>query len=146
MSKLLNGKVIPNDRVFYPVKPIVERTIEIDQDKTIENKTILITTTSTEEKLLNFVKKIATKINGLNVKQLIILTQNDEQSPEMSKMFEGFHHHAIDLGDENTVKKIFNTINSRYGRIDSVIHFTGSYDYDNKLTSLDRKAMGHLGG
>jgi NAD(P)-dependent dehydrogenase (short-subunit alcohol dehydrogenase family) len=139
MSKLLNGKVIPNDRVFYPVKPIVERTIDIEQDKTLENKTILITTASTEEKLLNFVKRIATKISGLNVKQLIILTQNDEQSTEVSKTFEGFHHHAIDLANENTVKKIFNTINTRYGRIDSVIHFTGSYDYDNKLTSLDRK-------
>ena len=139
MSKLLNGKVIPNDRVFYPVKPIVERTIDIEQDKTLENKTILITTASTEEKLLNFVKRIATKISGLNVKQLIILTQNDEQSTEVSKTFEGFHHHAIDLADENTVKKIFNTINTRYGRIDSAIHFTGSYDYDNKLTLLDRK-------
>ena len=139
MSRLLNGKVIPNDRVFYPVKPIVERTVEIDQYKTIENKTILITTTCTEEKLLNFVKKIATKINSMNVKQLIILTQNDEKSPEMSKMFEGFHHHAIDMADENTVKKIFNTINSRYGRTDSVIHFTGSYDYDKKLTALDRQ-------
>ena len=139
MSKLLNGKVIPNDRVFYPVKPIVERTIDIEQDKTLENKTILITMASTEEKLLNFVKRIATKISGLNVKQLIILTQNDEQSTEVSKTFEGFHHHAIDLADENTVKKIFNTINTRYGRIDSAIHFTGSYDYDNKLTSLDRK-------
>ena len=139
MSKLLNGKVIPNDRVFYPVKPIVERTIDIEQDKTLENKTILITTASTEEKLLNFVKRIATKISGLKVKQLIILTQNDEQSTEVSKTFEGFHHHAIDLADENTVKKIFNTINTRYGRIDSAIHFTGSYDYDNKLTLLDRK-------
>ena len=68
MSKLLNGKVIPNDRVFYPVKPIVERTIDIEQDKTLENKTILITTASTEEKLLNFVKRIATKISGLNSK------------------------------------------------------------------------------
>jgi NAD(P)-dependent dehydrogenase (short-subunit alcohol dehydrogenase family) len=139
MSKLLNGKVIPNDRVFYPVKPIVERTIDIEQDKTLENKTILITTASTEEKLLNFVKRIATRISGLNVKQLIILTQNDEQSRGVSKTFEGFHHHAIDLANENTVKKIFNTINTRYGRIDSAIHFTGSYDYDNKLTSLDRK-------
>jgi NAD(P)-dependent dehydrogenase (short-subunit alcohol dehydrogenase family) len=139
MSKLLNGKVVPNDRVFYPVKPIVERNIEIQQEKTLENKTILITTTSTEEKLLSFIKKIATKINSLNVKQLIVLTHNYEQSQEVSKMFEGFHHHAIDLGDEQTVKKIFNTINSRYGRTDSVIHFTGSYDYNKKLTSLDRK-------
>ena len=144
MSKLLNGKVVPNDRVFYPVKPIVERHIEIQQEKTLENKTILITTTSTEEKLLSFIKKIATKINSLNVKQLIVLTHNHEQSQEVSKMFEGFHHHAIDLGDEGTVKKIFNTINSRYGRTDSVIHFTGSYDYNKKLTSLDRKQWDNL--
>ncbi len=144
MSELLNGKVIPNDRVFYPVKPIVERTLQIELDKTLENKTLLITTTSTEEKLLKFIKKIATKINSLNVKQLIVLTHNDEKSPEVSKMFEGFHHHAMDLGDENTVKKIFNTINTRYGRTDSVIHFTGSYDYDNKLTSLDRKQWDNM--
>ena len=144
MSKLLNGKVIPNDRVFYPVKPIVERTLQVELDKTLENKTILITTTTTEEKLLNFIKKIATKINNLNVKQLIVLTHNIEQSPEVSKMFEGFHHHALDLGDENTVKKIFNTINSRYGRTDSVIHFTGSYDYHNNITSLERKQWDNL--
>ena len=144
MSKLLNGKVIPNDRVFYPVKPIVEKTIEFEQNKTLENKTILITTTSTEDKLLNFIKKIATKINSINVKQLIILTQNEDQSPGVAKMFEGFHHHAIDLGDEDTVKKIFNTINSRYGKIDSVIHFTGSYDYQSKLTSLGRKQWDNL--
>jgi len=144
MSKLLNGKVIPNDRVFYPVKPIVERTLQVELDKTLENKTILITTTTTEEKLLNFIKKIATKINNLNVKQLIVLTHNIEQSPEVSKMFEGFHHHALDLGDENTVKKIFNTINSRYGRTDSVIHFTGSYDYHNNLTSLERKQWDNM--
>ncbi|TVP39857.1 SDR family oxidoreductase [Candidatus Nitrosocosmicus arcticus] len=144
MSKLLNGKVIPNDRVFYPVKPIVERTLNIEMDKTLEDKTILITTTSTEEKLLNYIKKIAAKINGLNVKQLIVLTHTDEHSLEVSKMFEGFHHHAIDLGNEVTVKKIFNTINSRYGRADSVIHFTGSYDYDKKLTSLDRKGWDNL--
>ena len=144
MSKLLNGKVIPNDRVFYPVKPIVERTLQVELDKALENKTILITTTTTEEKLLNFIKKIATKINNLNVKQLIVLTHNIEQSPEVSKMFEGFHHHALDLGDENTVKKIFNTINSRYGRTDSVIHFTGSYDYHNNLTSLERKQWDNM--
>jgi len=144
MSKLLNGKVIPNDRVFYPVKPIVERTLQVEMDKTLENKTILITTTTTEEKLLNFIKKIATEINSLDVKQLIILTHNIEQSPEVSKMFEGFHHHALDLSDENAVKKIFNTINSRYGRTDSVIHFTGSYDYHNNITSLERKQWDNM--
>ena len=27
ISKLINGKIIPNDRVFYPVKPIINRNI-----------------------------------------------------------------------------------------------------------------------
>ena len=144
MSKLLNGKVIPNDRVFYPVRPIVERTIEIDPTKTLAGKTILITTTSTDENMLDFIKEIGMMINGLNVKQLIILTQNDEQSPNVNKVFERFHHHAVNLGDENAVQKIFNTINSRYGRVDSVIHFTGSYDYNIRLTTLDRKEWDSL--
>ena len=48
-----------------------------------------------------------------------------------------FHHHAIDSEDEEgTVKKIFNTIKTRYGKIDSTIHFTGSFDYNKDLTSL----------
>ena len=27
ISRLINGKIIPNDRVFYPVKPIINRSI-----------------------------------------------------------------------------------------------------------------------
>ena len=29
ISKLINGRVIPNDRVFYPVKPIIGTSVEI---------------------------------------------------------------------------------------------------------------------
>jgi hypothetical protein len=32
--------------------------------------------------------------------------------------------------------KVFNTINSRYGKIDATFHFTGSYDYEDNFKSL----------
>ena len=30
LSKLINGRIIPNDCVFYPVKPIISKSIDID--------------------------------------------------------------------------------------------------------------------
>ena len=48
-----------------------------------------------------------------------------------------FHHHSIDFENEE-VKKIFNTIRTRFGKIDSTIHFTGCFDYNKDITSLSR--------
>ena len=143
-SKLLNGKVIPNDRVFYPVKPIVERKISYDPIKTLENKVILITVTSTSETELREVAKLASEIENSNTKQLIILSHKNELSEVSNSLFKDFHHHNLDLSNEDAVKKVFNTINSRYGKVDSTFHFTGSYDYENKFTSLDPKSWNRL--
>ncbi len=143
-SKLLNGKVIPNDRVFYPVKPIVERKISYDPIKTLENKVILITVTSTSETELREVAKLASEIENSNTKQLIILSHKNELSEVSNSLFKDFHHHNLDFSNEDAVKKVFNTINSRYGKVDSTFHFTGSYDYENKFTSLDPKSWNRL--
>lgn len=143
-SKLLNGKVIPNDRVFYPVKPIVERKISYDPIKTLEDKVILITVTSTSETELREVERLASKIGNSNTKQLIILSHKNELSEVSNSLFKDFHHHNLDFSNEDAVKKVFNTINSRYGKVDSTFHFTGSYDYENKFTSLDPRSWDRL--
>ncbi len=136
ISKLLNGKVIPNDRVFYPVKPIIERKISYDPTKNLEHKVILITTTASAKENLTEIMELATIIKDRNVKQLIVLTHKNEISQEANDLFKDFHHHNLDLSNEESVKKIFNTINSRYGKIDSTFHFTGSYNYEKKFTEL----------
>lgn len=136
MSKLLNGKVIPNDRVFYPVKPIIERKLNLDTSKSLDNKVILITTTTSSKENLTEIRELATNIKNSNVKQLIILTHRNEISQDANELFGDFHHHNMDLSDEESVRKIFNTINSRYDKIDSALHFTGSYNYEKKFTEL----------
>ncbi|VFJ15440.1 SDR family NAD(P)-dependent oxidoreductase [Candidatus Nitrosocosmicus franklandus] len=143
-GKLLNGKVIPNDRVFYPVKPIIERKLSYDPTKTLENKVILITTTATADEQLRDIKELATAIGKLNTKQLIILTDKNEHAELSEKLFEDFHHHNLDLSNEDTVLKVFNTINSRYGRVDTTFHFTGSYDYESDFVSLSADKWNRL--
>jgi NAD(P)-dependent dehydrogenase (short-subunit alcohol dehydrogenase family) len=136
IGKMLNGKIIPNDRVFYPVKPIVERKINIDSTVNLANKVVLLTSTSNDTVELEMLKELASEIINEKPKQLIILTNQNEVTDESKKLFSGFHHHSIDLGSEDAVKRIFKTIASKYGKIDSTIHFTGSYDYNQSFLNL----------
>ncbi|KAA2282645.1 SDR family NAD(P)-dependent oxidoreductase [Candidatus Nitrosocosmicus sp. SS] len=137
IGKMLNGKIIPNDRVFYPVKPIVERKINFDSSSNLANKVILLTSTTTDMSELEMLKELASEIVNEKPKQLIILTNQNEITKESNNLFTNFHHHSIDLGSEDAVKRIFNVIASKYGRIDSTIHFTGSYDYDQSFLKLN---------
>ncbi|HEU5119953.1 MAG TPA: SDR family NAD(P)-dependent oxidoreductase [Candidatus Nitrosocosmicus sp.] len=143
-GKLLNGKVIPNDRVFYSVKPIIERKLSYDSNKTLENKVILITVTTASKKVLNEIMELASAIESLNTKQLIILTNKNESSDLSNELFKDFHHHNLDLSNEEAVVKVFNTINSRYGKIDATFHFTGSYDYENNFIYISHDKWNRL--
>ncbi|MDP8907014.1 MAG: alcohol dehydrogenase, partial [Thermoproteota archaeon] len=138
ISKLINGKIIPNDRVFYPVKPIVNKNIDVDHNLSLDGKTILITTTADDENTLSKIKKIANKINTSKVKQTIILTHKNDNFEKTNEFFKEFHHHSIDFENEDALKRVFNTIETRFGKINSTIHFTGNYDYNRDITTISR--------
>ena len=135
ISKLINGRVIPNDRVFYPVKPIVGTSIDINNIQDLKDKVVVITTTSSKEKGVQRVISLANKLNDIGVKQVIILSRNSDDM----KFYKDFHSHSLDLLDEEKVKRIFNTAKTKFGNIDAIIHFTGDYDYDRNLSSLSRQ-------
>jgi NAD(P)-dependent dehydrogenase (short-subunit alcohol dehydrogenase family) len=138
ISKLINGKIIPNDRVFYPVKPIVNKNIDVDHNLSLDGETILITTTADDENTLSAIKKIANRINTSKVKQTIILTHKNDNFESTNEFFKEFHHHSIDFENEDALKRIFNTIETRFGKINSTIHFTGNYDYNRDITTISR--------
>jgi NAD(P)-dependent dehydrogenase (short-subunit alcohol dehydrogenase family) len=136
ISKLINGRIIPNDRVFYPVKPIVGTSIDDDNLHNLKEKVVVITTTSSKEKDVQRIISLANKLNEIGVKQVIILSKN---SSDDTKFYKDFHSHSLDLADEEKVKRIFNTAKTKFGSIDSVIHITGEYDYSRSLSSLSRE-------
>jgi NAD(P)-dependent dehydrogenase (short-subunit alcohol dehydrogenase family) len=135
ISKLINGRIIPNDRVFYPVKPIVGTFIDDNSIQNLKEKVVIITTTSSKEKDVQRIISLANKLNDIGVKQVIILSKNYDDT----KFYKDFHSHSLDLADEEKVKRIFNTAKTKFGSIDSVIHITGEYDYNRSLLSLSRE-------
>jgi NAD(P)-dependent dehydrogenase (short-subunit alcohol dehydrogenase family) len=134
ISKLINGRVIPNDRVFYPVKPIVGTVVDGPAQPDLNNKVIVMSTSASATKDIERVKHVAKLAQDAGAKQIIILAN----SPSEMEDYKEFHSHAINMLDEGSVGRIFNTARTKFGRIDSVIHFTGDYDYNTPLSSLAR--------
>jgi NAD(P)-dependent dehydrogenase (short-subunit alcohol dehydrogenase family) len=135
ISRLINGRVIPNDRVFYPVKPIVGTAVDGLAEPDVKGKVIVITTSSSVKKDSERVKELASLAHGGGAKDVIVLAHNHQDMTQYGE----YHNHTIDMLDEGSVSRIFNAVKKRSGRIDSIIHFTGDYDYNVSLISLLRK-------
>jgi NAD(P)-dependent dehydrogenase (short-subunit alcohol dehydrogenase family) len=138
MSKLLNGRVIPNDRVFYPTRPIIGTYIH-QKDMDISDKVIVLIINSSAEKDLKRAKIIANSLVN-KIKQLVILTKD---SKDLS-YYKEYHSHSVNLSNEDAVKGIFRVISEKFSAIGAVVLLTGEHDYEVALRSLDRKQWDHL--
>ena len=134
ISRLINGRVIPNDRVFYPVKPIVGTAVDGSAQPDLKDKVTVITTTSSSKKDIDRVKEVAKLAQAAGSKEVVVVAHNQQDISQ----YEEFHSHTINMLDEESVGKIFSAARSKYDKIDSVIHFTGEYDYNTSLNSLSR--------
>ncbi len=138
MSKLLNGKIVPNDRVFYPTKPIIGTYIHQNQID-ISDKVIVLIINSSSEKDHKRAKLIANSLVN-KIKQLVILTKDTKDLD----YYKEFHSHFVNLSSEDDVKKIFKLVRNKFSAIDGVILLTGEYDYGVALKSLERKQWDQL--
>ena len=135
ISRLINGRIIPNDRVFYPVKPIVGTAVDGLAQPDVKGKVIVITTSSPAKKDSERVKELARLAHEAGAKDVIVLAHNHQDMTQ----YREYHNHTIDMLDEESVHRILNAAKKRSSRIDSIIHFTGDYDYNIPLSSLSRK-------
>jgi NAD(P)-dependent dehydrogenase (short-subunit alcohol dehydrogenase family) len=135
ISRLINGRVIPNDRVFYPVKPIVGTAVDGSATPDLKDKVIIITISSFSKKDIDRVKHVAKLAQAAGSKEVVILAHNQQDLSQYGE----FHSHTINMLDEESVGRIFSTARSKYDKIDIVIHFTGDYDYNTSLNCLSRK-------
>ena len=140
ISRLINGRFIPNDRVFYPVKPIVGTAVDGSTQINLKDKVIVITTSSSSKKDIDRVRKVAELAQAAGSREVVVLAHNEQ---DMSQ-YKEFHSHKVDLLDEESVGRVFRAARSKYGKIDYVIHFTGDYDYSMPLSSLSRKQWDSL--
>ena len=135
ISKILNGKVIPGDRVFYPVKPHITSTIP-ESKADFGSKVVVFTVDASEDSDIARVEFLAQNIEKSGGKIVILFSKNilKESQDRLSK----FHSHSIDLTNQDEVKRWLKTATEKAGAISMIIHVTGKVPSFPKITELSR--------
>ncbi len=137
IAKILNGKVVPGDRVFYPVKPHVGTTTPGIHQPDFGGKLIVFTIDVTDKIDAERVEFLAQHVEKNGGKVACFISQSTPKA--LQEYISGkFHSHIIDIKNPEEVEKWLNTAKTNHGEILAVIHVTGKLPEISKLTELSR--------
>jgi len=143
IAKILNGKVVPGDRVFYPVKPHIGTATPNVHQPDFAGKAIVFTIDATDKVDAQRVEFLAQHVEKNGGKVACFISQStpkDLQEYISSK----FHAHIVDIKNPEEIQKWLNTASTNIGEILAVIHITGNLPEISKLTELSRKSWEEL--
>ncbi len=143
MAKILNGKVVPGDRVFYPVRPHIGTTTPGVHQPDFKGKTIVFTIDATDKTDAERVEFLAQHVEKNGGKAACFISQSTPT--ELQEYISGkCHSHIMDIKNPEEVEKWLNTAKTNHGEILAVIHVTGKLPEISKLTELSRTAWEDL--
>jgi NAD(P)-dependent dehydrogenase (short-subunit alcohol dehydrogenase family) len=137
ISRILNGKIIPGDRVFYPVKPHIGSTTPGVHQPDFAGRSVVFTIDATEKSDAQRVEYLAQHVikNGGKVACFL----SDSTPKELQEYIsEKFHSHVVNLKNPDEVQRWLNTADTNIGRIIAVVHITGKLPAISKLIELPR--------
>ncbi|MCS5528916.1 MAG: SDR family NAD(P)-dependent oxidoreductase [Nitrosopumilus sp.] len=143
IAKILNGKVIPGDRVFYPVKPHIGTTTPGVHQPDFSGKSVIFTVDGTDKTDAERVEFLAQHVekNGGKVACFISQSTPTEVQEHISSKF---HSHVVDITNPEEVQRWLNTAKTNLGEILGVVHVTGKLPEIGKLTELSRAGWEEL--
>jgi len=141
-AKILNGKIIPGDRVFYPVRSHITSVPETVKQHDYSSKIAVLTIDATDEEDAKKAEEIATNVQS-NGGQAICFISNKCPKQIQDSITNKFHSHVIDFSNNEEITRWFNTAKSK-GDIEIFIHITGKVPSISKLTELSRNEWDEL--
>ena len=135
-AKILNGKIIPGDRVFYPVRSHITSVPETVKQHDYSSKIAVLTIDATDEEDAKKAEEIATNVQS-NGGQAICFISDKCPKDIQDSIGNKFHSHVIDFSNNEEITRWFNTAKSK-GDIEVFIHITGKVPAISKLTELSR--------
>lgn len=136
ISKILNGKVIPGDRVFYPVKPHIACSIPTTAAD-YKSKVIVFIIDATDEADISRVEHLASKIEDAGGKTVILISKTSIMQAE--EKLSKFHSHVMDITNQESMKRMLNTATQKIGKINAVIYVTGKVPHFSRLIDASRQ-------
>ena len=143
IAKILNGKVIPGDRVFYPVKPHIGTTTPGVHQPDFSGKAIVFTIDATDNTDVDRVKFLAEHVEKNGGKVACFISESTPQN--LQENISGkFHSHVVNIKNPEEVERWLNTAKTNIGEILGVIHITGKLPEVSKITGLSRRGWEEL--
>ena len=116
IAKILNGKVIPGDRVFYPVKPHIGTTTPGVHQPDFTGKAVVFTIDGTDMADAARVEFLASHVEKNGGKVACFISKSTPQ--EVQDSISGkFHSHAVDIKNHEEVERWLNTAKTNIGEI-----------------------------
>ena len=143
IAKIINGKVIPGDRVFYPVKPHIGTTAPGVHQPDFTGKAVVFTIDGTDKTDAERVEFLASHVEKNGGKVACFISQSTPQ--EIQDSISGkFHSHVVDIKNPEEVERWLNTAKTNIGEILAVVHVTGKLPEVGNLTELTRAGWEEL--
>jgi len=143
IAEILNGKVIPGDRVFYPVRPHIGTTTPGVHQPDFAGKAVVFTVDATDKVDAERVEFLAGHVEKNGGKVACFISQSTPT--ELQEYISGkFHSHVVDITNPQEVERWLNTAKTNIGEILAVIHVTGKLPALEKLTELSRAGWEEL--
>jgi NAD(P)-dependent dehydrogenase (short-subunit alcohol dehydrogenase family) len=143
IAKIINGKVIPGDRVFYPVKPHIGTTTPNVHQPDFTGKAVAFTIDATEKTDAERVEFLAQHIEKNGGKVACFISESTPK--ELQEYISGkFHSHIVNIKNPDEIQRWLNTAKTNIGDILGVIHVTGKLPDISKVTELTRKGWDEL--
>ena len=137
IAKILNGKVIPGDRVFYPVRPHIGTATPGVHQPDFGGKVIVFTIDATDKADAERVEFLAQHVEKNGGRAACFISQSTPK--ELQEYISSkCHTHIMDLKNPEEVEKWLNTAKTNHGEILAVVHVTGKLYEISKLTELSR--------
>ena len=143
IAKIINGKVIPGDRVFYPVKAHVGNAAPGAHQVDFTGKSIVFTVEPTDESDAKRIEHLVRYVEKNGGKSACFISENTSQQL-CDYITDKCHSHIVDLKNPKEVSRWLNTAKTNLGAILTVVHVTGKVPDISKLTELSRKQWEEL--
>jgi NAD(P)-dependent dehydrogenase (short-subunit alcohol dehydrogenase family) len=143
IAKILNGKVIPGDRVFYPVKPHIGTTTPGVHQPDFSGKSIVFTVDGTDSIDAERVKFLASHVEKNGGKSACFISESTPKEIQ-DDISASCHSHIVDIKNPEEVQRWLNTAKTNLGEVLAVVHLTGKLPQIGKLTELNRSGWEEL--
>lgn len=138
IAKIINGKIIPGDRVFYPVKAHVGNTAPSVHRVSFAGKSVVFTIEATDDIDARRIEHLVQYVTDNGGKTACFISNNTPQHIQES-ITQKFHSHVIDIKNPEEITRWLNTAKTNLGEIQAVVHLTGNLPEISKLTEASRE-------